>query len=62
MLSKIEELSYFVKSTNAAAMGICESKLDSSLLDPEISIVNYKTLYFGRNNQEWGVACYVRND
>lgn len=62
MLSKIEELHYFVKSTNAAAMGIWKSKLDGSLLDPEISTVSYKTLRFGRNKQEWDVACYVRND
>ena len=43
MLSKIEELRYIAKSTNAAVIGICEFKLDASLLDPEI-IDNYKIL------------------
>ena len=40
LLPKIEELRYIAKSTNAAVIGICESKLDASVLDPEISINN----------------------
>ena len=62
LLSKIEELRYIAKSTNAAVIGICESKLDASVLDPEISIDNYKILRCDRNRQGGGVACYVRND
>ena len=62
MLQKIEELRYIAKSTNAAVIGICESKLDASVLDPEISIGSHKILRCDRNRQGGGVACYVRNN
>ena len=62
LLLKIEELCYIAKSTNAAVIGICESKLDASVLDLEINIDNYKILRCDRNRQGGGVACYVRND
>ena len=62
MLPKIEELLYIAKSTNAAVISICESKLDASVLDPEISIDNYKILRCDRNRQCGGVACCTRND
>ena len=62
LLPKIEEIRYIAKFTNAAVIGICESKLDASVLDPEISIDNYKILRCDRNRQGGGVACYVRND
>ena len=61
LLPKIEELRYIAKSTNAAVIGICESKLDGSVLDPEISTDNYKILRCDRNRQGGGVACFVRN-
>ena len=62
MLSKIEELRYIAKSTNAAVIGICVSKHDASVLDPEIRVDNYKILRCDRNRQGGGVVCYVRND
>ena len=62
LLSKIEELRYIAKCTNAVVIGICKSKLDASVLDPEISIDNYKILRCDRNRQGGGVVCYVRND
>ena len=62
LLSKIEELCYTAKSTNAAVMEICESKLDASALEQEISLDNYKILCCDRNRHSWGVACYVGND
>ena len=62
LLPKIDELCYIAKSTNPALIGICKSKLDASVLDPEISINNYKILRCDRNRQGGGVACYVRND
>ena len=61
LLSKIEEIRYNAKSTNAVAVGICESKLVALVLDPEISIDNYKILPCDRNRQGGGVVCYVRN-
>ena len=62
LLFKIKELRYIVKSTIAAVIGICESKLEASVLDLEIRIDNYKILRCDRNRQEGGVFCYVRND
>ena len=62
LLPKIEELRFIAKSNNAAVIGICESKLDDSVVDPEISIDNYKILRCDRNRQGGGAACYVRND
>ena len=62
LLPKIDELRYIAKSNNAGVIGICESKLNASLLDPEISINNHKILRCDRNSQGGGVACYVRND
>ena len=61
LLTKIEELSYIAKSTNSAIIGICKSKLDASVLDPEIRIDNYKIICCNRNRQRGGVVCYVRN-
>ena len=44
LLPKIEELRITVKSTNAAIIGISESKLDESVLESKIQIDNYKIL------------------
>ena len=52
LLSKIEKLRFIAKSTNAAVIGICESKIDASVLGQEISIVNYKILRCDRNRQD----------
>ena len=56
------KLKNFAISANAAVIGICESKLDASVLDPEICIDNYKILRYDRNRQQRGVVCYVRNE
>ena len=50
---------FIAKSTNAA---VIESKLDTSMLEQEISIDNYKILHCDRNRHGGGVACYIRND
>ena len=44
LLPKIEELRFIAKFTNAAFISICESKLDVSVLEQEISTNNYKIL------------------
>ena len=62
LLTKIEELRITAKSTNAAIIGISESKLDESVLEPEIQIDDYKILRCDRNRHGGGVACYIRND
>ena len=56
LLWKIEEIRFIVKAANAAIIAICESKLDASLLDPEISIDYYKILPCERNRRGEGVA------
>ena len=45
LLPKIEELRIIGKSTNAAIIGISETKLDESVLEPEIQTDDYK--FFG---------------
>ena len=62
MLPKIEEPLLIAKSTNDAVIGICESKLDASVLELDISIDNYKILRCVTNRHGEGVACYIRND
>ena len=62
LLPKIEELRFIAKYTIAAFIGICESKLDASVLEQEINIDNYKILCCDKNRQVRGVACFIRND
>ena len=62
LLPKIEVLRFIAKSANAAVIGICESKLDNSVFEQEISTDNYKIQRCDRNRQDGGVACYIRND
>ena len=49
VLPKIDELRDIAKRTKAAMICITESKLDSTVLDPEIYIENYEILHFNRN-------------
>ena len=62
MLPKIGELRHIAKLTNAAVIGISESKLDYSLLTSEIQIDEYDLLRCDRNIHGKEVACYIRND
>ena len=57
LLPKIDELSDTAKRTKAAVIDISESKLDSTVLDPEIYIENYEILCF-----RGGVACHIRSE
>ena len=58
----MDELRDIAKRTKAAVIGISESKLDSTVLDPGIYIDNYEILRFDRNRHGRGVACYIRSD
>ena len=49
-------------SSNAANIGVSESKLDESVLQSEIQINNYDLLSRDRNRNDGGVACYTRSD
>ena len=48
--------------SNAAVIGIFESKLDESVTNSEILIVNYDLLRCDRNRKGGGVVCCIRND
>ena len=62
LLPKIDELRSIAKKSNAAVIGITESKLDDSVLNSEIHIDNYSLIRCDRNRHGGGVACYVRDD
>ena len=59
LLPKIEEL---LCLSNAAVIGISESKLDNFIFDSKIEIDGYNILRFDRKRHGGGVASYVRND
>ena len=54
LLLKIGELRQVVRLTNAAVIGVSESKLDDSVPTSEFRC--------HRNRHGGGVACYIRND
>ena len=62
LLPKIDELRYIVKKSNAAIIGITESKLDDSIMDCEIGISGYDLLRCDKNRNGGGVACYIRQN
>ena len=59
--SKCHELRYIAKLSNAAVIGITESKLDNWILDLKIEIDNYQILLCDRNRKRGGVARYIGN-
>ena len=62
ILSKIDQLLLIALITNAAIIGLSESKLDETVSDDEILINGYTLLRSDRNRHGGGVACYVRTD
>ena len=62
LLPKIDELRNIAKLSNAAVIGISESKLDDSILSSEINIDIYNTLRCDWNRHGAGLVCYIRND
>ena len=62
LLPKIDVLRYVANFSNAAVIGISQSKLDESILQLEIQISNYDLLHRDRNRNGVGVACYIRSD
>ena len=61
LLPKIVELQYIVKLSEAAVIGISESKLGDSVLSSEIQIENYNLIRSDVNRHGGGVACFIRN-
>ena len=62
LLPKIDEIRSIAYNTNAAIIGITESKLDESVTNSEIDIDNYVLIRNDRNRKGGGVACYIRDD
>ena len=62
LLPKIDELRHIARLTNAAVIGICESKLDGSVPTSQIQIDEYDLFRCDRNRHGRGVVCYIRND
>ena len=50
------------KLSEAAVIGISESKLDDSVLSYEIQIENYHLICSDRNRHGGGYACFIKND
>ena len=61
ILPKVDELRDIAKNTNAAIIGVTESKIDSSIFDSEINIEGYSLLRKDRNRHGGGVVCYIQN-
>ena len=61
LLPKVDELQYIAKQSEAAVIGISESKLDDSVLSSEILIENCDLICSNRNKHGGGVACFIRN-
>ena len=61
LLSKIY-LRSISKSTDTVVIGICDSKLDVSVLEKGINCGNYKILCCKKNRHGGGVVCFVRKD
>ena len=59
---KIDQLRNITKLSNAAFIGISESKLVDFVLSSEIHIDNYNTLRCDRNRHGGGVVYYIRNN
>ena len=61
LVPEINELRDIAKKTKAAVIRIAKSKLDSTVLGPEI-YENFEILRFDGNQHWGGVACCIRND
>ena len=60
LLTKIDdELQYITTLSEAAVIGISQSKLDDSVISSEIQIENYNLFCSVRNGHGGGVACFT---
>ena len=62
LLNKIDELRYIARSSNAAVIGITETKLDNTVYDSEVTVDGYNIVRNDRNRNSGGVACCIRNN
>ena len=61
LLRKIDEIRYVAKLTNAAVIGLSETKLVKTVLSSEIEIEGYDLVRSDRSRRGGGVACFVKN-
>ena len=59
-LNKKGELCYIASSSNAAVIGIIETKLDNTVYDSEVTVDSYNIVQNDRNRNSGGTACYIR--
>ena len=62
LLPKIDELRNIAKCSNAAVIGITETKLDNTVYDSEVTIDGYSIVRNDRNRKGGDVACYIRSN
>ena len=62
LLNKIDELCYITRSSNAAVIGITETKLGNTVYDSEVTVDGYNIVRNDRNRSGGEVACYIRNN
>ena len=60
-MSKIDEIRYIDKLTNAIIIGLSETKLDNTVLSSELEIEGYDLVRSDRSRRGGGVACFVKN-
>ena len=59
LLPEIDELRNIPKCSNAAVIGITETKLNNTVYDSEATIDEYSVVRNDRNRKGGGVACYI---
>ena len=59
LLPKINEIRFIAKQSNTSIIGICESELDSSILNSELDIDEYDLIRLDCSKRGGGVACYL---
>ena len=60
LLSKINEIRFIAKHSNASLIEISQSKLDLFILNSELDIEDYDLIRLDRSRREGKVACYIR--
>ena len=61
LLSKIDEIRYIAKLTNATVIGLRETKRDNTVLSSELEIKGYDLARSWWSQSRGGVACFVKN-
>ena len=61
ILSKIDEIRYIVKLTNATVIGLSKTKLDNTVLSSELEIERYDLVRSDRSRRGGAVSCFVKN-